>query len=107
MAQPGNRFNLDWNRFGIRDKPIWSYDCKDSVAMAACNNSVVVAKKSEIVALNIEDGSVLWSEEVPSTPVSWGLAVDRDGRVIVTLEDGQVLCFGETNYAAAQTQSNL
>ena len=75
--------------------------------MAACNNSVVVAKKSEIVALNIEDGSVLWSEEVPSTPVSWGLAVDRDGRVIVTLEDGRVLCFGETNYAAAQTQSNL
>ncbi len=51
---------------------------------------------SEIVALNLKDGSVLWSEEVPSAPVSWGLAVDRDGRVIVTLEDGQVLCFGGT-----------
>jgi outer membrane protein assembly factor BamB len=107
MAQPGNRFNLDWNKFGISDKPIWSYDCKDSIALATCSNVVVVAKKSEIVALNLKDGSVLWSEEVPSAPVSWGLAVDRDSRIIVTLEDGQILCFGETNYAAAQTKSKL
>jgi len=67
----------------------------------------VIAKKSEIVALNLKDGSVLWSENVPSAPVSWGLAVDRDGRVIVTLEDGQILCFGEASYTAAQTQSRL
>lgn len=107
MAQPGNRFNLDWNRFGISDKPIWSYDCKDSIALAACSNAVVVASKSEIVALNLKDGSVLWSEEVPSAPVSWGLAVDCNGRVIITLEDGQVLCFGKTGLAAAQPLSNL
>ena len=97
MAQPGIRFNLDWNRFGIRDKPLWSYDCKNSTALAACSNAVVVAKKSEIVALNLKDGSVLWSEEVPSAPVSWGLAVDRDGRVIVTLEDSRIICFGQNN----------
>ncbi len=75
--------------------------------MAVCSNAVIVAKKSEIVALNLKDGGVLWSEKVPSAPVIWGLAVDRDGRVIVILEDGQVLCFGGTNYAAAQTQSKL
>ena len=97
MAQPGNRFNLDWNRFGISDKPLWSYNCKDSLALATCSNAVVVAKKSEIVALNLEDGRVLWSENIPLAPVSWGLAVDRDGRVIVTLEDGQILCFGQNN----------
>ena len=61
------------------------------------SNAVVVAKKSEIVALNLNDGSVLWSEEVPLAPVSWGLAVDRHGRVIVTLEDGQILCFGQND----------
>ncbi|MHC4727925.1 MAG: outer membrane protein assembly factor BamB family protein, partial [Planctomycetota bacterium] len=107
MSQPGNRYNLDWNRIDIKDKPLWSYDCKDSVAMAVCSNAVVVAKKSEIVALNLKDGIVLWSEDVPSAPVIWGLAVDHDGRVIVTLEDGQVLCFGGTNYAVAQIQSKL
>ena len=94
MAAPSNRFNLDFNRLGIKDKTLWDYNCRDSVAFAACSNAVVVACKSEIVALDIQDGKVLWSEAVPAAPVPWGLAVDRDGRAIVTLEDGQVLCMG-------------
>jgi len=102
MAEPGNRFNVDWKRFGVRDKPLWSYDCKDSVAFAVCSNAVVVANKSEIVAMNLNDGSVLWSEAVPSAPVNWGLAVDRDGRTVVTLEDGQILCFGQRAFASSQ-----
>ena len=93
MAQPGNRFNVDWRKFGIADKPLWSYDSKGSVAIAVCSNAVVVAKKSEIVALNLEDGKILWSQPLSSAPVPWGLAIDRDGRIIVSLEDGQVLCF--------------
>jgi len=99
MAEPGNRFNVDWKRLGVRDKPLWSYECNDSVAWAVCSNTVVVAKKSEIVALNLKDGSVLWSESVPSAPVNWGLAIDCDGRVVVTLEDGQILCFGQRAFA--------
>jgi len=97
MAQPGNRFNLDWKRLSIQDKPSWTYDCKDSVAFAACSNAVVVAGKSEIVALNLKDGTILWSDALPSACVPWGLAVDRDGRAVVTLEDGQVLCFGKSS----------
>ena len=44
--------------------------------------------------LAIRDGKTLWTQPLPSSLVPWGLAVDRDGRVIVTLEGGQVLCFG-------------
>jgi len=80
---------------GLKDKPLWSYDCKDSVAWAVGNNAVLIATKSQIIALNIEDGKILWSQPVPVSPVPWGLAVDRDGRVIVTLEDGKVFCFGK------------
>jgi len=105
MAEPGNRFNVDWKRLGVRDKPLWSYDCKDSVALAVCSNAVVVAKKSEIAALNLEDGSVLWSQAVPSAPVLWGLAIDRNGRTVVTLEDGQILCFGQRVFASNQSGS--
>ena len=65
--------------------------------MAVCSNAVVVAEKSKIVTLNIEDGTVLWSKDIPSAPVSWGLVVDREGRAIVTLEDGQILCFGQND----------
>ena len=102
MAEPRNRFTLDFNRLGIKDKPLWDYDCKDSVAMAVCNNAVVVACKSEIVALDLQDGKVLWSEGVPAAPVPWGLAVDRNGRIVVTLEDEQILCFGRRVFASSQ-----
>ena len=82
-------------RRGLKDKPLWSYDCKDSVAWVVGNTAVLIATKSQIIALNIENGKILWSQPVPASPVTWGMAVDRDGRVIVTLEDGKVLCFGQ------------
>jgi outer membrane protein assembly factor BamB len=94
MANPGNRFNVDWNKIDTKDKPLWSNERKESVAIAVCKNAVVVANKSEIVALSLKDGGVLWSQPVPSSPVPWGLAVDRNGNVVVSLENGQVLCFG-------------
>lgn len=99
MANPGNRFNIDWKKFGIKDKPLWNYNCKESVAIAVCKNAVVIANKTEIVALGLKDGQALWSQPLPSPPVPWGLAVDREGRIIVTLEDGQVLCFGRRKQA--------
>jgi outer membrane protein assembly factor BamB len=94
MANPANRFNVDWRRLGIKDLPLWSCDCKDSVALAVCSNAVVIANRSEIVALDLRDGQVLWSHPLASAPVTWGLAIDRDGRAIVSLRDGKVLCFG-------------
>ena len=102
MANPGNRFNINWSRLGVKDKPLWDYDCKDSVAMAVSKNAVVVACKTEIVALDLQDGKVLWSQPVPAAPVTWGLAIDCDGRAAVTLEDGQILCFGQRFLASAQ-----
>jgi len=94
MANPGNRFNLDFRKLGIKDKPLWSYECSESVALAVCSNAVVIGEKSKIVVLNLKNGKVLWTRPVPSPPVLWGLAVDANGRIIVTLEDGKVMCFG-------------
>ena len=45
--------------------------------------------------VDLETGKVLYSHKLPGYAASWGLAVDRSGRSIVTLENGQVLCFGE------------
>jgi outer membrane protein assembly factor BamB len=99
MANPGNRFNIDWNKIDTKDKPLWSTERKESVAMAVCKNAVVIANKSEIVALSLKDGSVLWTQPVPSSPVPWGLAVDRNGNVVVSLENGQILYFGRRRQA--------
>jgi outer membrane protein assembly factor BamB len=99
MSNPGNRFNIDFGRLGIKDKPLWSTDCNKSIAVAVCKNAVVIANESEIIALSLGDGGLLWSQPVPSSPVPWGLAVDRNGNVVVSLENGQILCFGRRRQA--------
>ena len=49
---------------------------------------------AKVVALDIKDGKVMWTQPIPAAPVAWGLAIDGDGRVVASLEDGRVLCFG-------------
>jgi outer membrane protein assembly factor BamB len=48
-----------------------------------------------LAALDIRSGKVLWKNPLPAGPVRWGVAIDRNGRVLVSLRDGRVLCFGE------------
>ena len=94
-AGRGERYLAAWGKPQIPGlKPLWERNCEGSVALALCRNAVVVARTLEIVALNLKDGTVLWTHPLPSSPIPWGLAVNRDGRVVVTLEDGRVLCFG-------------
>lgn len=83
-----------WGNFDALDKLLWEYECEKSLAVALCRNAVLVAMETEIVALDLQDGKELWARPLPSAPVPWGLAVNRDGRAVVTLEDGQVLCWG-------------
>lgn len=90
-----NQFPAAWGKLDIPGlKPVWENHCKESVALAVCKNAVIVATKSEVTALNLADGKPLWTQRLPVSPVLWGLAVDRDGRVIITLENGTVICFG-------------
>jgi len=65
-------------------------------------NALVVARPSEIVAFNLENGRRLWAQMLPGSPVPWGLALDRSGRTVVTLEGGQVVCYGDGDLAAAR-----
>lgn len=46
-----------------------------------------------LVAISIESGENLWQHELPADAVKGGTAVDSEGRILVTLEDGQLLCF--------------
>ncbi|MBM4039808.1 MAG: hypothetical protein FJ290_14975 [Planctomycetes bacterium] len=49
--------------------------------------------KSWLVTLDLQDGSEVSRVELPAPACAWGLALDHDGRVFVSLEDGRVLCF--------------
>jgi outer membrane protein assembly factor BamB len=105
MANPRNQFLVDWARLGVRTKPLWSRDCKASLAIAVCRNAVVIAEASQIVALSMGDGSVLWSHPLPAAPVEWGLAIEKRGRAVVALKNGRVLCFGPRS-AGLKTQNS-
>jgi len=82
-------------RLQIPGKPLWEYPCDGSVAIAVCKNGVVVAEKSSLVVLNLQNGKMEWSQPLDSSPVPWGLAVSRDGKIFLSLEDGSIQCFGK------------
>ena len=46
-----------------------------------------------LVAINVADGTDLWRKDLPADAVKGGAAVDAAGRVFVTLENGQLMCF--------------
>jgi len=74
-------------------------------AVVLARNAVIVAGelpgmkpdaplRPALAARDAETGKLLWAMELPARPRRWGVAVDRDGRVLVTLVDGRVVCFG-------------
>ncbi|HEY5909207.1 MAG TPA: PQQ-binding-like beta-propeller repeat protein [Verrucomicrobiae bacterium] len=95
---PGNRADFQralWGKTQSKDaKPAWEFTCPKSVAVAVCPNAVVIVTPTEVTALSLQDGRVLWRRPLGAAPVPWGLAVNREGKVIITLEGGRVVCFG-------------
>jgi outer membrane protein assembly factor BamB len=94
-----------WGRLEMDDPPIWEYDEGEIMAVARCKNAIVLTRKpadrtaggqASLAALDLRNGKNLWNRNLalPSSPVSWGLAVDQGGRILVTLKDGQVVCYG-------------
>ena len=46
-----------------------------------------------LTAIDIEQGTDLWSHALPAQAVKGGTAINVDGSIIVSLENGQLLCF--------------
>ncbi len=83
-----------WGRFKVANAPRWERDLPESQAVALAANAVVVAAASTLKAFDPASGGEFWSKPLPASPVPRGLAVDREGRVVVSLVDGSVTCFG-------------
>lgn len=95
-AEQTARIARSWGKDKIEGlTPVWTAACPDSLALAVGRNAAVYATAKELVALALADGRPLWTHPLPAPPVPWGLALDRAGHAIVTLENGTVLCFAE------------
>ena len=84
-----------WGELKFRDEPVWKLDCPDSRAIALCTNAAVVAADSGVSAVEMKNGAAMWQQPLPAPPVTWGMAVDRAGRAIVSLRNGQIVCVGQ------------
>jgi outer membrane protein assembly factor BamB len=94
---------------GARPRRIWSRrPFNENVAVAVTPNAVVVAGTNRrfarpgasptetygIVAMGLENGAAIWRHPLTAAPTAWGIAVERSGRLVVTLRDGSAVCFG-------------
>ena len=49
--------------------------------------------ESFLASINIEDGSDRWLKKLPAPAVKGGSAIDAAGRILVVLENGEMICF--------------
>jgi outer membrane protein assembly factor BamB len=91
---------------------VWTSDGHQINAMVLCRDAVLIAEglsketnpglstqktrfeEWRLTALDRETGRELWHVALPSEPVYDGLAIDRNGRAIVSLSSGCVACYG-------------
>jgi hypothetical protein len=88
-----------WGEFKVSQKPLWQRSCEGSLALAVAQNAVVIADSKQVAAIELQSGKRLWNQKLPAAPVPWGMAVDRKGRVILTLVDGQVIAIDRKDRA--------
>jgi len=77
---------------------LWATETIVPVAFALAKDQLVVAylaeKRAKLSGFSRTDGAKAWTIDLPEQPVMNRLAIDRDGRTIVALCDGSVVCVG-------------
>ncbi len=84
---------------------VWRADWlegSDTVALAIGKDTVVAVCESRrhrrltsrwrVCCMSLEDGRSLWEHELPSPALPSGLLIDRDGRVILAMDNGGTFC---------------
>ena len=84
-----------WTFEGATDTDVISLAIAPNAVLAVSESWVLRDRNSKwaLQALNPDDGSLLWEQELDGPALSGGLLVDRDGRVIVVLADGRLVCY--------------
>lgn len=98
------------DRKAPRPEPLWSANNPNksgAVSLAIAENAIITVYETPgyvygqlnprwtVCALNPQDGTVIWQQNLASPALPGGLLIDKDGRVVVVMQNGSVACFGE------------
>jgi len=103
--QKWGQYNLIGQAFAtvereLRSSSVWPTLREQVYALSVARNAVLITAKGHgtepcfVAAYAKSDGKRLWKVDLPAPPRLGALAVDRDGRVLVSLVDGSILCVG-------------
>jgi len=81
-----------WNEDSVREGR--SVVVAGNAVVVACTVPTQTKKPTEWVvqAFDIKNGDVMWTEKLDRRPLKNGICVDKNGRIIIILENGNVVC---------------
>jgi len=80
--------------------PLWSLTLSSYQGFAMTGSELLLLGRAKgqgqesapaLSALNLKDGTVLWSHTLPDEAAPWGLAMDSRSRIFIALADGRLL----------------
>ena len=112
QANNRNRFgNNIVQKMASRAEETWQASFGDAqgfepLSLAIAPNAIVAVARYQdlrravpqwfLTAMNPANGAQLFQVEIPAEPLPGGLIVDREGRILVSLLDGGMVCYGST-----------
>lgn len=91
-----------------RPEMLWRADWlaqSDTVALAMAQDVVLsvcesfrprqLASRWRLCCTRLSDGRRAWECDLAGAALPGGLIIDRDGRIIVSLQNGEIMCFGD------------
>jgi len=100
-AKPLSRWGLQWRR-GQKLETVWqqqaprrfnSFIVGPDRLLAAGHTGDAAGGSSFLAAVQLDTGADVWLQELPGPVVKGGTAIDHQGRICVSLENGKVLAF--------------
>jgi outer membrane protein assembly factor BamB len=85
-----------WDAQRLADRRVDALALAQDAVVALCRTPVArsLYPQYHVCLLDRDTGALMFQHELPGAPRLNGLAIDRDGRVLVTLDDGGVAAFG-------------
>ncbi len=104
--QKWGQYNLIGRVFNVVERQLrstsqWPAVHRQLFALVVARNAVITTERGmnpaapcSVAAYRKNNGQQIWQMELPAEPRLGGLAVCRNGSILVTLADGSVVCVG-------------